>query len=321
VINALRIEPEEIVKSINIVASNVANLQTLASAHDADAMRFVSDYVLRHMPTEHGQVVGLTLTDHANRIHEAVALIEAVTVSYALACVVVKNRGLCVLIRTLGVLSVVKQSDVKGKAAGSVLADRAISFTLADEVLSRTCSTLSQLARVAYEMMTTSQQKRNTLDDAMDVDDNDNANDDDFSMLEGVDRAAIRSFEKEFYSRDTISVICRSISNSAKPLLPAFGADFENLLSWLSTGRNVNLSRERVETNVQLGSIEACVSMMRAHQSSFDIIRSIALVLERIAGHAKGALAIAQRLVLAYAVVPCNEICKHIATIKELLSM
>jgi hypothetical protein len=295
VINALRIEPDDIIKSINIVADNVANLQTLASAHDADSMRFVTDYVLRHMPSEHGQVVGLSLTEHSEQILEAVALIEAVTVSPSLACVVVQNNGLCVLVRTLGVLSVVKLSDTRTKAASNVLADRTISYALADEVLSRTCSTLSQLARVAYELTA---QKRvsesNNLNDGMDIDENDEVGDDE-AMLEGVDRAVIRGFEKELYARDTISVICRAISNSAKPLLHAFGSDFENLLSWLSTGRSVALSRERVDTNVQLGSIEACVSMMRAHQSSFEIIRSISLVLERIAGHAKGALAIAQR--------------------------
>lgn len=314
VISALDIQEAEVTAAINTVSGLSAKLQGLASGGtnaDAEAFRFVSEFIShlqsegrtlpgpdsiedgRSSPTSAANSSNMTMI--AERILESMSLLEAVTVSPVFVCVIVAREGVPVLLRTLGVISCLRLAANGGGAGGSTAAallaqyagggatavasgagaaGKTIPFAVADEVMSRACNTLAHIARVGYE-----------LEGGQVVHDHE---------YEDINYADY-PIEEELYSSHGIGVICKAMQNGAKSNLRLFARDSTTLISWLASGQTTAQIREHVDVITAHSGIEACVSMLRAHQASVDICISVAGALSRIAGTAKGSVAVAQR--------------------------
>jgi len=302
VISALNIEEGEVTTAIRVVSSLVAKLQIIASANDAEGFRFMTEYMNilasdgRVLPTGEAEGGDESMSGLTDRILEAISLLEAVTVSPVFACVIVANEGVPVLVRTAGVISAVKMIAIgkqgsissAGSAAQALLAakrnnsaptatgtnTKAVPYHLADEVLSRTCNTLAHIARVAYELA-----NGQVAHDA---------------EYEDVDYEEF-GIEEDIYSTENIGAICKAVANGAKQQLRSFARDSTTLISWLASGATAAQVRDHVDIIVAQQGIEACVAMLRAHQTSVEICSGVAGALSRIAGSNRGAIAIAQR--------------------------
>lgn len=302
VVSALNIEEGEVTTAIRVVSSLVAKLQIAASAGDPEALRFMTEYMNslaaegRVLPTGEAEGGDESMAGLTDRILEAISLLEAVTVSPVFVCVIVANEGVPVLTRTAGVVSAVKMVAVAkqgyissaGSAAQALLAakrgtnsgasnatnTKAVPYHLADEVLSRTCNTLAHIGRVAYELACGQV-----------------AHD---SEYEDVDYEEF-GIEEDLYRTENIGALCKAVTNGAKHQLHSFARDSTTLISWLASGATATYVRDHVDILVTQQGIEACVAMLRAHQSSVEICTAVAGALSRIAGSNRGAIAIAQR--------------------------
>lgn len=312
VIRVLNISEEEVLESLHRVNYWCRQLRAMYTTGE-EAWRPADELIALRgvglpedtVPVEDTaqNVSKMTMTAAAELLLEGISLLEAVAVSPMLVAVIVRGDGIDSLLHTMLILASIKtiKRSTKPKlikAAGRSKASRASVFDAAsllgraagqakklpsqgilgstqDEVMTRACNTLSQLARVAYE-----------------VSSGDMSNDADWQEYEEVSWDSI-GLSTDLYSRRVMDALTHSMSTLTG--LQLFASSSLTLVSWLAVGSTPLLTRTQVELLVSSGVVEACVALMRAHQSSMTVCSDAAGALSRIAAISKGAVAVTTR--------------------------
>ena len=312
VIRVLNISPEEVMEAVHRVNYWCRQLREMFTTGE-ETWKPVNDLLEMRggvlseetVPAEDlgMQVSSMTMTAAAEVLLEGISLLEAVAVSPVLVAVIVRGEGIDMLLHTLLVVCALKTIKRSGKAnllkaAGKALGGKGkfgaaasmlgkgsqertklpsqgVLATVQDEVLSRACSTLSQLARVAYE-----------------VSSGDMSNDLDFQEYDEVNWGDV-GLKTDLYSRRVTDAITHAMSSQAA--LPAFAGNALTLVSWLAVGHTPLETRAQVELLVSSAVVEACVALLRAHQDSLQICSDAAGALLRVASIGKGAVAVTTR--------------------------
>ncbi len=312
VIRVLNISPEEVMEAVHRVNYWARQLREMFNTSE-ETWKPVADLISMRgaalpedtVPEEDlgMKVSSMTMTAAAEMLLEGISLLEAVAVSPVLVAVIVRGEGIDMLLHTLLIvcaLKTIKRSGkgallkaagkalgakgkfgagagLLGKSAGekSKLPAQGVLSSVQDEVLSRACSTLSQLARVAYE-----------------VSSGDMSNDLDFQEYDEVNWGEV-GLKDDLYSRRVTDAITHAMSSQAA--LPAFAANALTLVSWLAVGHTPLETRSQVELLISSAVVEACVALLRAHQDSLQICSDAAGALLRVASIGRGAVAVATR--------------------------